>query len=51
MRFDGETEAVSGPGLPEAMWFGPKGFASVVYALLVLQSGIRRRTSCSTSSR
>jgi len=22
------------------MWFGPKGFASVVYALLVLQSGI-----------
>lgn len=23
-----------------AMWFGPKGFASVVYALLVLQSGI-----------
>ncbi|MEU8350071.1 cation:proton antiporter [Streptomyces sp. NPDC048845] len=23
-----------------AMWFGPKGFASVVYALLVLESGI-----------
>ncbi|WP_019707964.1 cation:proton antiporter [Streptomyces xinghaiensis] len=23
-----------------AMWFGPKGFASVVYALLVLKSGI-----------
>jgi NhaP-type Na+/H+ or K+/H+ antiporter len=23
-----------------AMWFGPKGFASVVYGLLVLQSGI-----------
>jgi NhaP-type Na+/H+ or K+/H+ antiporter len=22
------------------MWFGPKGFASVVYALLVLESGI-----------
>ena len=23
-----------------AAWFGPKGFASVVYGLLVLQSGI-----------
>jgi NhaP-type Na+/H+ or K+/H+ antiporter len=23
-----------------AMWFGPKGFASVVYGLLVLNSGI-----------
>ncbi len=23
-----------------AMWFGPKGFASVVYALLILESGI-----------
>jgi NhaP-type Na+/H+ or K+/H+ antiporter len=23
-----------------AMWFGPKGFASVVYGLLVLESGI-----------
>src|SRR5690606_24422038 len=23
-----------------AMWFGPKGFASVVYSLLVLKSGI-----------
>ena len=23
-----------------AMWFGPKGFASVVYGLLVLGSGI-----------
>jgi NhaP-type Na+/H+ or K+/H+ antiporter len=22
------------------MWFGPKGFASVVYGLLVLESGI-----------
>jgi NhaP-type Na+/H+ or K+/H+ antiporter len=33
----------SGLGLREqaaAMWFGPKGFASVVYGLLVLQSGI-----------
>jgi NhaP-type Na+/H+ or K+/H+ antiporter len=25
-----------------AMWFGPKGFASVVYGLLVLESGIER---------
>ena len=25
-----------------AMWFGPKGFASVVYGLLVLESGIAR---------
>lgn len=25
-----------------AMWFGPKGFASVVYGLLVLESGIDR---------
>lgn len=25
-----------------AAWFGPKGFASVVYGLLVLQSGIAR---------
>lgn len=25
-----------------AMWFGPKGFASVIYGLLVLQSGIPR---------
>src|SRR5665648_747808 len=25
-----------------AMWFGPKGFASVVYGLLVLESGIGR---------
>ncbi|WP_255351527.1 cation:proton antiporter [Cryobacterium sp. MLB-32] len=23
-----------------AMWFGPKGFASVVYGILVLESGI-----------
>jgi NhaP-type Na+/H+ or K+/H+ antiporter len=33
----------SGLGLREqaaAMWFGPKGFASVVYGLIVLQSGI-----------
>ena len=33
----------SGLGLREqaaAMWFGPKGFASVVYGLLVLDSGI-----------
>ncbi|TDC80480.1 sodium:proton antiporter [Micromonospora sp. KC606] len=33
----------SGLGLREqaaAMWFGPKGFASVVYGLLVLKSGI-----------
>ncbi|WP_431932219.1 cation:proton antiporter [Micromonospora sp. RP3T] len=33
----------SGLGLREqaaAMWFGPKGFASVVYGLLVLESGI-----------
>lgn len=34
-----------GSGLPvgqqvAAMWFGPKGFASVVYGLLVLESGI-----------
>ncbi|MGQ1797054.1 cation:proton antiporter domain-containing protein [Kocuria oceani] len=34
-----------GSGLPRsqqiaAMWFGPKGFASVVYGLLVLESGI-----------
>ena len=33
-----------GPQLPRreqlaAMWFGPKGFASVVYGILVLQSG------------
>lgn len=25
---------------PIAAWFGPKGFASVVYGLLILQSGI-----------
>lgn len=25
-----------------AMWFGPKGFASVVYGLLVLESGVDR---------
>jgi NhaP-type Na+/H+ and K+/H+ antiporter len=25
-----------------AMWFGPKGFASVVYGLIVLESGIDR---------
>lgn len=25
-----------------AMWFGPKGFASVVYGLLVLESGVER---------
>lgn len=25
-----------------AMWFGPKGFASVVYGLIVLHSGIAR---------
>ncbi|WP_427017392.1 cation:proton antiporter [Pseudarthrobacter sp. P1] len=25
-----------------AMWFGPKGFASVVYGLLVLESGVSR---------
>jgi sodium/hydrogen antiporter len=36
-----------GAGLPRrqqvaAMWFGPKGFASVVYGLLVLESGIDR---------
>lgn len=36
-----------GTGLPAkeqlaAMWFGPKGFASVVYGLLVLESGIER---------
>lgn len=33
----------SGPGMREqaaAMWFGPKGFASVVYGLLVLESQI-----------
>lgn len=33
----------SGLGLREqaaAMWFGPKGFASVVYGLIVLESGI-----------
>lgn len=33
----------SGLGLREqaaAMWFGPKGFASVVYGLLVLEAGI-----------
>ncbi|GAA1343768.1 cation:proton antiporter [Arthrobacter roseus] len=34
-----------GSGLPmrqqvSAMWFGPKGFASVVYGLIVLESGI-----------
>lgn len=27
-----------------AAWFGPKGFASVVYALLVLQAGIPQST-------
>ncbi|MFD2024483.1 cation:proton antiporter [Promicromonospora aerolata] len=37
--------AFAGSALPRrervaAMWFGPKGFASVVYGLLVLQSGI-----------
>ncbi|MET3809594.1 cation:proton antiporter [Arthrobacter sp. UYEF3] len=36
-----------GTGLPAkeqlaAMWFGPKGFASVVYGLLVLESGVER---------
>lgn len=35
----------AGSGLPRrqqlaAMWFGPKGFASVVYGILVLESGI-----------
>jgi NhaP-type Na+/H+ or K+/H+ antiporter len=25
-----------------AMWFGPKGFASVVYGLLILESGVER---------
>ena len=33
----------SGLGMREqaaAMWFGPKGFASVVYGLIVLESGI-----------
>jgi len=37
--------ALLGGGLPRpqflaAAWFGPKGFASVVYGLLILQSGI-----------
>lgn len=31
-----------------AMWFGPKGFASVVYALLVLESGIAARSTIFT---
>lgn len=31
-----------------AMWFGPKGFASVVYALLVLGSGIAARSTIFT---
>jgi NhaP-type Na+/H+ or K+/H+ antiporter len=31
---------LSGREQAAAMWFGPKGFASVVYGLLVLQSGI-----------
>ncbi|QGQ20905.1 sodium:proton antiporter [Cellulomonas sp. JZ18] len=37
----------AGSGIPArqqaaAMWFGPKGFASVVYGLIVLESGIAR---------
>jgi NhaP-type Na+/H+ or K+/H+ antiporter len=37
--------SLAGTGLPKAQrlvagWFGPKGFASVVYALLVLDSGL-----------
>lgn len=31
---------LSGPERAAAAWFGPKGFASVVYGLLALQSGI-----------
>lgn len=39
--------ALLGSGLPRseqavAAWFGPKGFASVVYGLLVLEAGIAR---------
>ena len=30
-------------------WFGPKGFASVIYGLLALQSGIPDASWCSTS--
>lgn len=32
--------SLSGPERAAAAWFGPKGFASVVYGLLALQSGI-----------
>ncbi|MFF7941814.1 cation:proton antiporter [Nocardia gamkensis] len=31
---------LSGPERAAVAWFGPKGFASVVYGLLALQSGI-----------
>ena len=42
-------------GLPRreryaAAWFGPKGFASVVYGLLAAQSGIAEADRCSSSS-
>lgn len=32
---------LTGRELAAAAWFGPKGFASVVYALLILESGVR----------
>lgn len=34
--------SLSGRELAAAAWFGPKGFASVVYALLILESGVDR---------
>ncbi len=33
---------LSGREQAAAAWFGPKGFASVVYALLILESGVER---------
>ncbi|HWA24783.1 MAG TPA: cation:proton antiporter [Lacunisphaera sp.] len=38
--------SLSGRERIAAMWFGPKGFASVVYGLLVYQSGLPRAADC-----
>jgi NhaP-type Na+/H+ or K+/H+ antiporter len=48
VRFIAIEIALSGSGLPRAerltaAWFGPKGFASVVYGLLLLGSTVPRR--------
>jgi NhaP-type Na+/H+ or K+/H+ antiporter len=48
VRFLAIELALAGGGLsmPErltAAWFGPKGFASVVYGLMLLESAVERR--------